>query len=176
MIRKRKRNPDDDYEIRHERRLSGWLALKVNLKNTLNYGNPIDFVNAISAYKIGPECHDCNNSLLKERPRAYHDCECEKCRDCKFNRCLCDLNLKFKGFETEDYSKSEREKVKKAGHEFLFQILEDDFYNDGRKYNIIPDTEKKLKKEFLTNVLKKENIDLPLLIQLIDIWKNNRKS
>lgn len=155
---KKRRNPSEEDVIR-ERRLTGYGRLKLYLSDIAEYGNPEDLVNAIILYKQGLTCYDCYNEELGEKPKPYYECVCEKCPDCGFRRDLCYLNIDYKGNIGEYYTKEERERVKKAGYELILEILADDFYNDGRKYTIIPDKRykdlNKLKKDFLERKLCK---------------------
>ena len=166
MIRKRikkRRNPYEEEKLR-ERRLDGYARLRSLLPDIINYGNPDDLVNSIILYKQGLICYDCYNEDLGEKPKNYYKCICEKCPYCGFRRDLCYLDIEYKGPSEKDYTEEERERVKEAGYKLILEILDDDFYNDGRKYTIIPNIEfkklYKLKREFLVSVLQKKNPDL----------------
>jgi len=160
---KRKRNPSEEEELR-ERRLEVYKNLGLFLYNVVEDGNPENLVNAIILYNQGYICGDCYNEELGEEPKDYLECVCEKCPHCGFRRDLCYLDIDYKGPSLTYYTEEERERVKEAGYELILEILADDVYNDGRKYNIIPDFKYKnlneLKKEFLKRSLQKDNIDL----------------
>ena len=156
MIRKRikkRRNPSEQDKLR-ERRLTGYDNLKYSIRGALQDGNPVDFVKFMMLYKRGLYCNDCDKS--------YHECRCDDCEECGFVECLCPLNIKYKGNNSENYTDSEKQTIKEEAYKFLIYILNDDLYNDGRKYNLIPNDSsfKKLKEEFLKSALNKSKIDL----------------
>jgi hypothetical protein len=160
---KKRRNPSEEEDLR-ERRLEGYYSILHTLHDVIENGNPDNLVNSIILYNQGLICYDCYNEELGEKPKEYHECICEKCSECRFRRNLCYLDIEYKGPSLTYYTEEERERVKEAGYELILEILADDLYNDGRKYNIIPDFKYKnlneLKKEFLKRSLRKDNIDL----------------
>ncbi len=160
---KKRRNPSEEEDLR-ERRLKAYKNLSSKIFNTIIMGNPDDLVDSIILYKQGEICIDCYNEDLGEKPKKYNECICEKCGICNFRRDLCYLDIDYKGPIAEDYTKEERKRVREACYELILEILADDLYNDGKKYNIIPDLSFKnlneLKKDFLNNALQKDNIDL----------------
>ncbi len=149
---KKRRNPSIEEEIR-ERRLTGYDTLKSYLALVIEEGNHEHLVDSIILYRQGKVSYDCYNEKLGEKPKSYYDCICERCDICGFRQDLCYLNIDYKGLGTENYTEEERERVREAGYELILEILADNFYNDGRKYSIIPDVKykelNKLKKEFL---------------------------
>ena len=60
----------------------------------------------------GGECDDCD--------KDFQECECEKCDDCKYRKCLCDLNLPL---PWESKSENNRKEVSKKAVELAAQTL-----------------------------------------------------
>lgn len=48
-------------------------------------GDPTDLAKTITYIKQGNRCLDCD--------KLYSECNCEKCPDCHFKRCMCDLDM-----------------------------------------------------------------------------------
>lgn len=150
---KRRRNPSMLEEIR-KRRLTGYDNLVHYMHSVLKDGNPVDFVKSMILYKRGRYCNDCD--------KEYFECRCDDCEECGFVECLCPLNIKYKGKYPENYTDSEKETIKKEAYKFLLEILDDDLFNDGIKYNLIPNYSnfEKLKKELLKTAMNKSEINL----------------
>lgn len=88
----------------------GYIEL---LKITILVGHPEYLSNAISygsqRLSYGSQrlfCDDCD--------KIYDECECEKCPDCDYNRCMCDLRLNKKSFVGIGWDKTKFKVRKKA--------------------------------------------------------------
>lgn len=69
--------------------------------------DPDDLIDAIIYYKQGEVCEDCIN--IYGESNSYSNCKCEKCEDCEFRRCLCDLGITISSYEDmidEDHLKN----------------------------------------------------------------------
>ena len=73
-----------------------WFLYNAVYTNTDGLSNLLCFI------KQGYSCDDCE--------KDHDSCECEYCEDCKFNRCLCLLNIVKKS----EYTTKERIKVAKV--------------------------------------------------------------
>lgn len=101
MKKKRKKNPVDNV----------YISL---LTNAIKLGNLGDLTGAISYYKQGIRCNDCNEK--------YYACFCEKCDECGFTRCLCDLG--------SDLGRYSRDKIKKVAWELAQLTLTEEQFQE----------------------------------------------
>lgn len=90
-------------------------SLIYDLANAFYFGDPVILSIAIQQYYQGEEtCDDCGEMLGM--------CECERCVDCNYNRCLCDID------------KLTNEQVSKKAAKFAKEILNDD---DWKRFNVM---------------------------------------
>jgi len=88
----------------------GWFL------NHVFTADPDAFSKYITYIKQGYECEDCE--------KEYDKCECEYCPDCKFNRCLCMLDIERK----TNYPAEERIRVAKVWWE-LSKLFDEPYEN-----------------------------------------------
>src|SRR5574338_23467 len=81
------------------------------------------FASAITYYNQGKICKDCGED--------YVECECEKCIDCTYNRCMCDLEFSDLQHEIWKFSKEKLndEQLLKLTHLIYNRINEIQDYN-----------------------------------------------
>ena len=115
---KRKTNPrNNDHNRLINAMDKNFLRMYYNSLKFSNYiasGDPENLVNTLIITKQGLDCYDCYHSFM--------GCECEYCSDCKFNRCLCLLDIEKKS----EYTTKERIKIAKIYCE-LSRLFGDDF-------------------------------------------------
>ena len=115
---KRKKNPrNNDHNRLINAMDKNFLITYYNslkFSNFITSGDPENLVNTLIMTKQGLDCHDCDHPFMR--------CSCEKCPDCKFNRCLCLLDIQKKS----EYTTKERIRVAKVYWE-LARLFGDEF-------------------------------------------------
>lgn len=137
MIKKKKRKNPKLEEIALTKREISYLT--DDLSNAIVYASPFFLTGAITLLNIGEKCKDCGEE--------YHLCECEKCDDCRFDRCLCNINYKNK----DVIRKTGWKFIRTCFNDFTFDILQKVFYN---KHPFIKEELKNQKSKWLNNVQK----------------------
>lgn len=97
-------------------------GFKLNIEMTLETGRIDDLVNTIIYYRQGRQCEDCD--------KYYTLCKCDRCNDCKQNRCIC----RFLG---DDSKPKDRIRIRKIVWEFVRYI--NSIHPDFGYKNLVPD-------------------------------------
>ena len=114
---KKKRNPDHNDHARLRNAMSSYFIDDYSEKWFLYHiivSDPDNLSSDITYIKQGYECEDCGKN--------WENCECEHCPDCKFNRCLCMLDIERK----TNYPAEERIRVAKVWWE-LSKLFDEPF-------------------------------------------------
>lgn len=83
------------------------------LTEIIIFANPVMLVelNILLSLNYEEICKDCENH--------YTSCRCEYCDDCKFRKCLCELNLIYIKSIPKSYSEKERNIIRN----YIFDVI-----------------------------------------------------